>query len=112
MKNTSFRALALSLLAAFAIALPSLTFAYVANAVEASEMEPRFEKIYVDAEQVHVIPEGIFFVSAENEWIAARLVSVDAQGIYVVAASYRCPGCGRWNGNNTCGNSDCPLYGL
>lgn len=74
---------------------------------------PRFEKIYVDAESVILAPEGIFFLDQEGLVCPARLVAVDAHGIYVIAAQkyYQCPVCGKWSNTGKCIYLPCPMYG-
>lgn len=72
---------------------------------------PALEKIYVNPDQLHIIPEGIFFLSEEGNLVPACGVFRDQMGIYVVAESYKCPSCGMRNRNNVCINTSCPLYG-
>lgn len=69
------------------------------------------QKIYVTPDQIHIIPEGIFFLNEEGNLIQACGIFSDQSGIYAVAARYKCPACGWWNNNNICNNTGCPLYG-
>ena len=78
---------------------------------EQQMMEPAFEKVYVSPDRVLIYPEGIFYLNESGEVASARLVASDASGLYIVAAAYKCPGCGRYNRDNICYNERCPLYG-
>lgn len=69
-------------------------------------------KIYVHHAQIHVIPEGIFFVNHEGSLEHACGIFHDTGGSYVMALDnrYKCPGCGFWNNDNICHNKRCALY--
>ena len=102
----------LSLLSVFVMVTPAWACAQPENSGPAQESLSHFEKVYVTPEQVVLVPEGIFFLSSEGILTAARLISVDAQGMYVVKAYYRCSVCGRMNIDNICWNSSCTMFGL
>lgn len=75
--------------------------------------EPLFEKVYVSPDRIFVCSEGLFYLNKKGDVIPVQLVSSDASGLYVIAGvdAYQCPGCRRWNKNDICCNTSCPLYG-
>ncbi|MCH9624976.1 MAG: hypothetical protein S4CHLAM123_01380 [Chlamydiales bacterium] len=79
--------------------------------IEEEMTKPSFEKIYLSPDRILIYPEGIFYLNEAGDVVPARLVASDASGLYAVAATYRCPGCGWRNSDNRCINRKCPLYG-
>lgn len=75
------------------------------------EQDATFEKIYVSPDRVFIEVEGIFYLTEEGNIAPAKFVASDASGLYVALNAYQCPGCQRWNRDNICFNSRCPLYG-
>jgi hypothetical protein len=73
--------------------------------------ELSFEKIYLSPDRILIYPEGIFYLNEAGDVVPARLVASDAAGLYIVAAAYKCPACGRYNRDNICHNPQCPLNG-
>jgi len=79
--------------------------------VQEEVTEPSFEKIYLSPDRILIYPEGIFYLNEAGDVAPARLISSDAAGLFIVAATYRCPACGWANHDNVCINRKCPLYG-
>jgi hypothetical protein len=75
---------------------------------EETSIDP-LEKIYVVPSQLHIIPEGIFFLNSQGNLDKACGVFSDAGGIYVMKGLYQCPACGKWNRDGICHNTLCPL---
>lgn len=98
-----------------AVSLFSLLTSINGHAHESFDQEEMtenyLEKTYLSSDRIFIHAEGIFFMNDIGHVVPARFIGSDSFGIYAVAANYRCPGCGRMNSDNICGNGRCPLYG-
>jgi len=101
--------LMLAFISAFSL-LPFTSGHAIEQLMQEQQMKvPSYEKVYVSPDEVLIYPEGIFYLNESGEVAPARLVASDACGLYIVAAAYKCPSCGRYNRNNVCHNPECPL---
>lgn len=73
-------------------------------------MYEKVEKIYVSPDQVVLTTEGIFFIT-DAGLTPVSFISSDIHGLYVMRGYYQCPACGRYNANDVCQNSNCPMFG-
>jgi len=85
-----------------------VVFIPTANAHEHS-MAPSLEKIYIEPYQLHILPEGIFFLNEENCLESTYGVFHDEDGLYVIKY-YQCPVCRWWFDARVCRNKKCLLY--
>ena len=104
----------LTLVCFYSLLVPALAHSTANNDLPICGV-PRFEKVYVGAENVIVASEGIFFLNEDGVARPAQLVAIDSHGVYVIVKMdelYHCPGCNRWSHGTYCKNEECPWKGL
>ncbi|MBS4167895.1 hypothetical protein [Parachlamydia sp. AcF125] len=68
------------------------------------------EKTYLLPSQLYLIPEGIFFMSAEGELESTSTLFADGNGPYVLQKFQQCPACHLWSRDGTLHRTSCPFY--
>lgn len=74
-------------------------------------LEPAFEKIYIQPNQLINMPNGLYYYDDCGEEIKVNTVLGDEDGTYIVVVNYQCPLCGRtYNTKTPDENYGCPLF--
>lgn len=105
---SSFFALLFKVLLLLPTVLPALEL--MSHGEYKGEIEPPFEKIYVEQSDLCTFCNGTYYYDPSGEPHKINALLYDEQGMYILLIKYQCPLCGLcYNEKNPGGECGCPI---
>jgi hypothetical protein len=81
------------------------------SAEHKNPIEPAFEKVYVQIDQLVSTPNGTYYIDDNDQMTKVKSVLGDEDGLYVILIRYQCPLCGKtYSEKEPDAEYDCPIF--